>query len=71
MPVAYSINLSLGFLPLNISYKTNITCPPSSAGIGRRFIKARIIERSAVDSQNLCQSHDAGKIFPMVPKPPS
>jgi len=29
------------------------------------------MDSKAVVSQNLCQSHAAGKIFPMVPKPPS
>ena len=48
---AYSINLSLGFLPLTISYNKNITCPPSKAGIGNRFIKAKMIEIKAVLAQ--------------------
>ena len=34
-------------------------------------MKANISESKAVDSQNLCQSHDAGKIFPIAPKPPN
>ena len=66
-----SMNLSLGFLPETISYIRNITCPPSKAGIGNTFIKAKIIEISAVDSQKPFQSHFAGKILPIVPKPPS
>ena len=53
------------------SYSKNITWPPSSAGIGRIFITARIIERKAVRFQKDCQSHTPGNILPIVINPPS
>ena len=34
-------------------------------------MKARMMERKAVIYQNWCQSHVAGKMLPIVPKPPS
>ena len=68
---ANSINLSLGLRPLIISYNKNITCPPSSAGIGKIFIKAKIIDISAVVYQKLVQSQVSGNRPPMAPKPPT
>ena len=38
-------NLSLGFLPVIISYRVNSMCPPSRAGIGRMFSTASIMDR--------------------------
>ena len=35
------------------------------------LLKARMMERKAVIYQNWCQSHVAGKMLPIVPKPPS
>src|SRR5690554_2350647 len=68
---AYSRNLSLGFLPEMASTSKKSTCPPSSPGMGRIFMKARITERKAVIIQKEYQLHFAGKRFPMVPKPPN
>src|SRR5688572_92718 len=68
---AYSMNFSLGFLPLTISYKVNMTCPPSNAGIGRRFIKASMMDKNAVIFQNASQLHSVGKTEPMALKPPT
>ena len=65
------MNLSFGLDPVTTSYIKNITCPPSKAGIGKAFIKARIIERSAVVSQKFFQFHSAGNKFPIAAKPPS
>jgi len=53
------------------SYIKNITCPPSKAGIGNAFIKARIIDKSAVVSQKSFQFHSAGNKFPIAANPPS
>ena len=39
---------SLGFLLVIISYRLNIICPPSSAGIGRRFKTPRFTDIKAV-----------------------
>src|SRR5580658_7057867 len=61
----YSMNLSLGFRPLIISYKVNNACPPSSAGIGNTFINASRILKIAVNDQKLSQSHSAGKTLAM------
>ena len=68
---AYSRTLSLAFLPVIISYIKNIACPPSSAGMGRMFMKARIIEIRAVLDQNPFQSHFDGNKLPIAPKPPN
>ena len=68
---AYSINLSLGLDQVTTSYIKNITCPPSKAGIGNAFIKARIIDKSAVVSQKSFQFHSAGNKLPIAAKPPN
>ena len=68
---AYSRTLSFAFLPVIISYIKNIACPPSSAGIGKIFINARIIEIKAVLDQNPFQSHFEGNKLPIAPKPPN
>ena len=65
-----SMNLSLGFRPVIISKSKNNKWPPSSAGIGRMFIKARMTEIKAVIDQKLYQSHCAGNKLAIVPKPP-
>ena len=40
------INTFMGnFLPVNISPIAISACPPSSAGIGKRFITAKIIDK--------------------------
>ena len=46
-------------------------CPPSKAGIGKKFINASIIESNAVVSQKACQFQYEGNNFPIVPKPPN
>src|SRR5690554_6229432 len=58
---ALSINFSLGFFRVIISYNKNITCPPSRAGIGSRFIIPSIIERNAVTFQKYSQDQTSGK----------
>ena len=68
--VAYSMNLSLGLRPVIISYNKNITCPPSKAGIGNKFINAKIKDKIAVILQNLCQSQVSENILAIEPKPP-
>src|SRR3982751_3645320 len=68
---AYSINLSLGFLPVTISTNVNNACPPSSAGIGNTFIKASRMLNIAVNVQKLCQSHTGGNTFVMLITLPS
>ena len=50
-------NLSLGFRPVIISYKVNTICPPSRAGIGSRFMTARIMEIMARMFMNTGQFH--------------
>ena len=67
MPIicARSRNLSLGCLPVIISASRNSACPPSSAGIGKMFMNASMIERNAVINQNSCQSQVAGKRLPI------
>src|SRR5690606_9173695 len=67
---AYSKNFSLGFRPLIISYNVNITCPPSSAGMGSKFINAKMIDRKAVIFQNDSQSQVVGNTEPMALNPP-
>ena len=68
---AYSRNLSLGFLPVIISYKVNRRCPPSKAGIGRMLSTASITERNAVRFQKICQFQVLGNIEPIVMKLPT
>ena len=53
--------LSLGFLPVIISYIVNTICPPSKAGIGSRFITASMIDSIAMMLRKLYQSHASGK----------
>ena len=50
IPIVWVImrNLSLGFRPVMISYSVNTIWPPSSAGIGRRFITASMMESIAM-----------------------
>ena len=62
----YSMNLSLGFRPLIISYSVNNACPPSRAGIGNTFINASRILKIAVNDQKLSQSHSEGKTLAML-----
>ena len=54
-----------------ISYNKNMTCPPSSAGMGKRFIKAKINEKKAVFRQKISQSQPASKMLPKVTKLPT
>ena len=68
---AASSTLSLTLRPEIISQKVNRACPPSSPGMGRMFITARMIDRNAVFIQKSCQSHAAGKMLPMAMNPPS
>ena len=68
---AASSTLSLTLRPEIISQKVKIACPPSSPGIGRMFITARMIDRKAVFIQKSCQSHVEGKMLPMEMNPPS
>ena len=63
-------NWSLGGLPEIISYIKNITWPPSKAGIGRMFIKAKIIDSRAVIDQNFIQFHSVSNNFPIDANPP-
>ena len=46
-------------------------CPPSSPGMGRMFMTARMMLMRAVRSQNCCQSQAEGKMLPMVMKEPT
>src|SRR5580658_550719 len=62
----YSMNLSLGFRPLIISYNVNNACPPSNAGIGSTFINASRILKIAVSVQKLSQSHTDGKTLAIL-----
>ena len=64
------MNLSFGFRRVTTSYNKNITCPPSSAGIGKIFMKAKITDRKAVIFQKAYQSHIGGKKLPIAPNPP-
>lgn len=68
---AYSRNLSLGFLPVMISYNVNSKCPPSKAGIGRIFSTANITDKKAVRFQKICQFHELGNMEPIVIKLPT
>ena len=67
---AYSKNLSPGFLPVIISHRVKTTCPPSSAGIGNKFINPNMIDKNAVIFQNVSALHSEGKILPIEMKPP-
>ena len=68
---AYSKNLSLGFLPVTISYNKNITWPPSKAGMGKMFIKAKIMESRAVVLQKAAQFQVSGNKPPIAANPPT
>ena len=59
------INFSLGLRRVIISQSVNSTCPPSSTGIGKRFIIANITESNAVIFQKLYQFHTSGKMPPI------
>ena len=64
-------NLSLGFLPVIISYNVNTIWPPSRAGIGSRFITPSMIESKARMLRKLYQSHAEGNICPIAMKLPT
>ena len=64
------MNLSLGLRPVIISNKMNKAWPPSNAGIGNTFMKAKMIENTPVKVQNLSQSQKEGKVFPILIKLP-
>lgn len=68
---AYSKNLSLGLRPVTISYSKNITCPPSRAGIGKRFNTANIMDKKAVVFQKISQFQESGNNPPIAAKPPT
>ena len=72
IPITWALvrNWSLGGLPEIISYNKNITWPPSSAGIGKIFINANIIESNAVMPQNLCQFQVVSNKPPIEANPP-
>ena len=72
MPIiwARSRNCSEAGRPAIISYSVNITCPPSNAGMGSRFMKAKISEKNAVLRQKIYQSHPASKMLPKVTRLP-
>ena len=59
------------FFPLIISPIAMRACPPSSAGIGNRFMMAKIIDNSAVIDQNDNQSQSLGNILPILITPPT
>src|SRR5690606_11302904 len=52
---AFSRNLSLNGFPWIISTSKNTTCPPSNAGIGKKFINANAIDNSPTSVQNFTQ----------------
>ena len=68
---AYSKNFSEGLRLVTISYNVNKTCPPSNAGMGNIFMKARITESMAVSFQNDSQSHTGANMDPMDLNPPT
>src|SRR5574344_351280 len=68
---AISMNLSLGFLRVMISYRRNNMNPPSRAGMGSMFMMAKAMERKAVSDQKLAQSNLSGKILPIEMNPPT
>ena len=68
---AYSRNLSLGFLLVTISTSVNNTWPPSSAGIGRRFMKARAMDRKPVKDQNASQFQVGLNALAILINPPT
>src|SRR5690606_35736806 len=53
---AFSRNLSLNGFPWIISMSKKTTCPPSNAGIGKKFISANAIDKSPTNVQNFTQS---------------
>jgi hypothetical protein len=55
---------------LTISYNKNITCPPSSAGIGNKFITPSIIDNNRDVPENF-PAQVLGKISNMALKPPT
>ena len=48
-----------------------MTCPPSNAGIGSIFMKAKMIEIKAVLAQKPFQFQVEGNMFPIAPNPPN
>ena len=62
---------SLGLRPVIISYRVNMIWPPSSAGIGSRFIIPSITESSASMLRKRYQSHASGNTCPMAMKLPT
>ncbi len=69
--VVHSITFCEAGFPVIISQRRKSTWPPSRAGMGRIFMKARATARKAAMFQNAIQSHESGKMLPMVPKPPT
>ena len=58
-------------LPVIISTNVNTTCPPSSAGIGNKFINANTTDKNPVIRQNASHSpQPVGKIPPIALNPP-
>ena len=57
--------------PMMASRSRNMTCPPSSPGMGRMFMTARMMLMRAVRCQKARQSQVAGKMLPMVMKDPT
>ena len=53
------------------SHSVKIAWPPSSPGMGRMFMMARMIEMKAHFDQKSCQFHAEGKMLPMEMNPPS
>ena len=54
-------NLSPGLRPVTISTIMNSRCPPSSPGIGIRFMTPSMMDSSANRFRNIVQFHTAGK----------
>ena len=66
-----SITLSENLRRVIISSNVIKMYPPSSMGMGRKFMKANISEMKAVSCQKAAQFHAAGKRLPIVPNDPT
>src|SRR5687768_13412074 len=64
------MNLSPGFLPVTTSQRRNNTCPPSKAGMGKRFMIAKMKESTPVMRQKDSQSQDVENNLVIEINPP-
>ena len=73
MPTIWAATMkrSDGLRPVTISNNVNTMCPPSSPGMGSRFITPSMMENSPSRKVNWYQSQTEGKTWPMAMKLPT